>query len=188
MMNITNTLVANNDSTQLTQSMTKIDILRTDKIFAKSADLVKSLGADVVVDYRQEDFEKVLSGYDVVLNSLGKDTLEKSLKVLKPGGKLISISSPPDAAFAKEIGSNWFLQQVMRLPPECRSFGELRAFLGQSDAKGPGARLERWCAGNSLGWGLQFQNPYFLIFLTLVLVVFMGNLLGIFEINFDQVR
>lgn len=41
--------------------------------------------------------------------------------------------------------------------------------------------------GNSLGWGLQFQNPYFLIFLTLVLVVFMGNLLGIFEINFDQV-
>ncbi len=82
---------------------------------AANADLVKSLGADVVVDYRQEDFEKVLSGYDVVLNSLGKDTLEKSLKVLKPGGKLISISSPPDAAFAKEIGSNWFLQQVMRL-------------------------------------------------------------------------
>src|SRR5881392_4525016 len=48
-------------------------------------DLVKSLGADVVVDYTKEDFEKVLSGYDVVLNSLGKDTLEKSLKVLKPG-------------------------------------------------------------------------------------------------------
>jgi NADPH:quinone reductase-like Zn-dependent oxidoreductase len=82
---------------------------------AANADLVKSLGADVVIDYRQEDFEKVLSGYDVVLNSLGKDTLEKSLKVLKPGGKLISISAPPDAAFAKEIGLNWFLQQVMRL-------------------------------------------------------------------------
>src|SRR2546426_9900624 len=60
-------------------------------------------------------FEQVLSGYDVVLNSLGKDTLEKSLKVLKPGGKLISISGPPDAAFAKENGSNWFLQQAMRL-------------------------------------------------------------------------
>ena len=80
-----------------------------------NVDLVKSLGADVVIDYRQEDFEKVLSGYDVVLNSLGKDTLEKSLKVLKPGGKLISISGPPDAAFAKESGLNWFLQQVMRL-------------------------------------------------------------------------
>jgi NADPH:quinone reductase-like Zn-dependent oxidoreductase len=51
----------------------------------------------------------------VVLNSLGKDTLEKSLKILKPGGKLISISGPPDMAFAKESGLNWFLQQVMRL-------------------------------------------------------------------------
>src|SRR2546426_3901028 len=40
---------------------------------------------------------------------------EKSLKVLKPGGKLISISGPPDVAFAKENGSNWFLQQGMRL-------------------------------------------------------------------------
>ena len=80
-----------------------------------NVDLVKSLGADVVIDYKKEDFEKVLSGYDVVLNSLGKDTLEKSLKVLKPGGKLISISGPPDAAFAKESGLNWFLQQVMRL-------------------------------------------------------------------------
>jgi NADPH:quinone reductase-like Zn-dependent oxidoreductase len=78
-------------------------------------DLVKRLGADVVIDYKQDDFEKVLSGYDVVLNSLGKDTLEKSLKVLKPGGTLISISGPPDVAFAKENGSNWFLQQAMRL-------------------------------------------------------------------------
>ena len=80
-----------------------------------NVDLVKSLGADVVIDYQKEDFEKVLSGYDVVLNSLGTDTLEKSLKVLKSGGQLISISGPPDVAFAKENGSNWFLQQVFRL-------------------------------------------------------------------------
>jgi NADPH:quinone reductase-like Zn-dependent oxidoreductase len=80
-----------------------------------NVDLVKSLGADIVVDYKKDDFEKVLSGYDVVLNSLGKDTLEKSLQVLKPGGKLISISGPPDVAFAKESRLNWFLQQVMRL-------------------------------------------------------------------------
>jgi len=78
-------------------------------------ELVKSLGADVVVDYKKEDFAKVLSGYDIVLNSLDRETLEKSLVVLKPGGKLISISGPPDVAFAKEIGANWFLQQVMRL-------------------------------------------------------------------------
>lgn len=78
-------------------------------------DLVKSLGADVVVDYKRDDFEKVLQGYDVVLNSLGKDTLEKSLAVLKPGGKLISISGPPDPDFARKSGFGWPLRQVMRL-------------------------------------------------------------------------
>jgi NADPH:quinone reductase-like Zn-dependent oxidoreductase len=81
----------------------------------ENVDLVRGLGADVVVDYKKENFAKVLNGYDVVLNSLGKDTLEKSLQVLKPGGKLISISGPPDIAFAKDSGLNWFLQQVMCL-------------------------------------------------------------------------
>jgi NADPH:quinone reductase-like Zn-dependent oxidoreductase len=80
-----------------------------------NVDLVKGLGADVVIDYKKEDFSKLLDGYDVVLNSLGQDTLEKSLQVLEPGGKLISITGPPDRAFAIENGSNWFIQQVMRL-------------------------------------------------------------------------
>jgi NADPH:quinone reductase-like Zn-dependent oxidoreductase len=77
-------------------------------------ELVKSLGADVVVDYKKQDFEKVLSGYDVVLNSLDGDTLQKSLSVLKPGGRLISISGPPDPDFAREQGLNSLLQQVLR--------------------------------------------------------------------------
>ena len=80
-----------------------------------NVELVRSRGADVVIDYKRDDFEKILSDYDVVLNSLGKDTLEESLGVLKPGGKLISISGPPDVAFARENGLNWFLQQVVRL-------------------------------------------------------------------------
>ncbi|MGO4670254.1 NADP-dependent oxidoreductase [Bosea sp. 2RAB26] len=80
-----------------------------------NVELVRSLGADVVIDYKKEDFEKVLSGYDVVLNSLDSDTLQKSLNVLKPGGKLISISGPPDPEFAKEQGLNWVLRQVLRL-------------------------------------------------------------------------
>jgi NADPH:quinone reductase-like Zn-dependent oxidoreductase len=77
--------------------------------------LVKSLGADVVVDYKTQAFEKVLSGYDLVLNSLDGDTLLKSLDVLKPGGKLISISGPPDPAFARRQGLNWVLRQVIGL-------------------------------------------------------------------------
>jgi NADPH:quinone reductase-like Zn-dependent oxidoreductase len=77
--------------------------------------LVKSLGADVTIDYRKEDFSKTLCGYDVVLNTLGPDVLEESLKVLKPGGRLISISGPPDAAFARSIGANVIVRLLMRL-------------------------------------------------------------------------
>ena len=78
-------------------------------------DWVKRLGADVVIDYSKHDFEAILQDYDVVLNSLGGEVLEKSLRVLKPGGKLISISGPPDLDFAKDMGSSWIPRQVMRL-------------------------------------------------------------------------
>lgn len=82
---------------------------------AANAELVKSLGADLVIDYKREDFEALLSDYDLVLNSLGKDILDKSLGVLKPGGTLISVSGPPDADFARARGAGWLLRQVMRL-------------------------------------------------------------------------
>ena len=77
--------------------------------------LVKRLGADVVIDYKKDDFEKILSDYDVVLNSQDSKTLEKSLSVLKPGGKLISISGPPDPEFAEKINAPWFVKQVIRV-------------------------------------------------------------------------
>lgn len=92
-----------------------------------NVELVRSLGADVVIDYKKQNFEDVLSGYDVVLNSLDGDTLQKSLKVLKPGGKLISISGPPDRDFAREQRLNWFVQQVLRL----LSFGIRRKAKGR---------------------------------------------------------
>ena len=81
----------------------------------KNVALVKRLGADVVIDYKRQNFESVLSGYDLVLNSQDSKALDKSAHVLKPGGRLISISGPPDPAFAKVIRASWFLQQVMRL-------------------------------------------------------------------------
>ncbi|MEU1425106.1 NADP-dependent oxidoreductase [Kitasatospora sp. NPDC005751] len=77
------------------------------------ADLVKELGADIVVDYRKQDFASVLDDYDVVLDTLGGETLEKSLRVLKPGGTVISVAGPPDAAFARELGANAALRLVM---------------------------------------------------------------------------
>jgi NADPH:quinone reductase-like Zn-dependent oxidoreductase len=82
---------------------------------AQNAELVKSLGADVIIDYKSQDFETFLSGYDLVLHSQDAKTLEKSLRVLKTGGQLISISGPPDPAFAKDLGLNLFLKLVMYL-------------------------------------------------------------------------
>lgn len=81
-------------------------------------DLAEDLGADIVVDYRTQDFEEVLDGYDVVLDSLGGENLAKSLRVLKPGGMAISVAGPPDPAFARELGLN----PVFRLATTALSF------------------------------------------------------------------
>ncbi|WP_327360630.1 MULTISPECIES: NADP-dependent oxidoreductase [unclassified Streptomyces] len=78
-----------------------------------NVDLVKELGADVVIDYKKQAFETVVDGYDVVLDTLGGETLEKSLRVLKPGGKVISVAGPPDAAFARQLGANAILRLAM---------------------------------------------------------------------------
>lgn len=80
-----------------------------------NVDWVKSLGADIVIDYRKDNFDQLLHDYDVVLDTLGGKALEKSLRVLKPGGKVISISGPPDPDFAKEIGATWILRLAMRV-------------------------------------------------------------------------
>ncbi|NUT70894.1 NADP-dependent oxidoreductase [Pseudarthrobacter sp. C4D7] len=73
---------------------------------AANAEFVRSLGADVVIDYRDQDFEEILSGYDLVLDSVGGQNLEKSLRILKPGGLAVGIAGPPDPAFAREVGLN----------------------------------------------------------------------------------
>ena len=80
---------------------------------AKNIEMVKSLGADVVIDYMTQDFETVLSNYDLVLTSQDTLTLEKSLRVLKPGGLAISISGPPTPELAKALGLNPVLKFVM---------------------------------------------------------------------------
>jgi len=71
-----------------------------------NAEFVRDLGADVVIDYRRADFAQVLSGYDLVLDSVGGENLERSLRVLRPGGKAIGIAGPPDPGFARDRGVN----------------------------------------------------------------------------------
>ena len=53
----------------------------------------------------QQDFAQILSGYDLVVDSLGGENLLKSLTVLKPGGLAIGVTGPPDAGFAKQLGA-----------------------------------------------------------------------------------
>lgn len=78
-----------------------------------TVELVRELGADVVVDYTAQDFAEVLSGYDLVVDSLGGRNLEKSLTVLKPGGLAIGVAGPPDAGFAQQVGAPAILGVVM---------------------------------------------------------------------------
>jgi NADPH:quinone reductase-like Zn-dependent oxidoreductase len=80
----------------------------------RDAEKVRSLGADEIIDYNKADFSTLLSGFDVVLDSLGGDNLLKSLTVLKPGGLAISVVGPPDTTFAVQVGRP-FLQPVMAL-------------------------------------------------------------------------
>lgn len=84
-------------------------------VSAGNKDFVRDLGADVVIDYRTEDFTEILSDYDLVLDSLGGENLERSLKVLKKGGKAIGIAGPPDAGFARQLGGNPVLLGLMTL-------------------------------------------------------------------------
>ncbi|MGO4417904.1 NADP-dependent oxidoreductase [Streptomyces sp. MCAF7] len=78
-------------------------------------ELVRSLGADIVVDYTKEDFSSVLSGYDLVVDGLGGENLMKSLTVLAPGGLALGVAGPPDAGFARQLGAPRVFELVLSL-------------------------------------------------------------------------
>ena len=78
-------------------------------------DLVERLGADEVIDYKKQEFENILQGYDVVLGTTMGDGVEKSLQILKPQGRVVSLVGPPDAAFARARGMNFLMKFVFGL-------------------------------------------------------------------------
>ncbi len=83
---------------------------------SKNMELVKNLWADLVIDYTTQDFETMIEDYDLVLHS-NKDTkiLEKSLRVLSPGGQLISLVGPPTPEFAWALHLPWYLKFIISL-------------------------------------------------------------------------
>ncbi|AZZ42150.1 NADPH:quinone oxidoreductase [Acidipropionibacterium jensenii] len=99
-----------------------------------NADFVRGLGADVVVDYRNQDFVRELSGYDFVLDSLGGENLTRSFKVLRRGGVAVGISGPPTPAFARAAGLNPVLRLAistlsLRTRVQARRLGVCYEFL-----------------------------------------------------------
>lgn len=76
---------------------------------------VRALGADEVVDYKKQNFEEVLQGYDTVLGTVRGDALEKALRILKPKSKVVSLIGPPDGAFASQRGMNLLMKIIFRL-------------------------------------------------------------------------
>lgn len=82
----------------------------------KNFDLVKSLGADLVIDYKTQEFSKILIDYDLVIHSnRDKKVYEQALTVLKKGGSLISLIGPPTPEFATQIGLAWYLKLITKL-------------------------------------------------------------------------
>lgn len=78
-------------------------------------DWVRSLGADEIIDYKQHDFAQILRDYDAVLATVKGDNVEKSIGILRPGGKIVSIVGPLDSGFARAKGLNVVLRWVFGL-------------------------------------------------------------------------
>lgn len=81
----------------------------------RDAEWLRELGADQVIDYRNEDFTTELTGYDFVLDHLGAESVLRSLTVLRPGGKVVGIAGPPTPELAHELGLSGFVAWVLGL-------------------------------------------------------------------------
>jgi NADPH:quinone reductase-like Zn-dependent oxidoreductase len=82
---------------------------------SSDVDYVRSLGAQLVIDYHVERFDEVVSGIDVVLDTVGGDTRERSFRVLKQGGMLVSVvskPSPKEMALRHDVKAVFFYVEV----------------------------------------------------------------------------
>lgn len=80
-----------------------------------NVEFVRSLGADHVIDYKKQEFEDVLHDYDAILGTVRGDGLEKAVRIVKPGSRVVSLVGPPDAAFAQARGMNFFMKFIFGL-------------------------------------------------------------------------
>ncbi|MCB0177766.1 MAG: NADP-dependent oxidoreductase [Anaerolineae bacterium] len=103
-----------------------------------NVDFVRSLGAEIVIDYTTTPFEEVIADVDLVLDTIGGETLQRSMAVVKHGGTLVSLLEKPSFQLAQARGiravknavtpTNDDLQRIARLIDE----GQVKAVVGQT--------------------------------------------------------
>jgi alcohol dehydrogenase len=81
----------------------------------KNLELVKSLGADHAINYQDEDFEKRVNNLDVVFDTLGGDSLDRSFAITRPNGWVVSIAGSPDYRNAEEMGLDMLRSLLLRV-------------------------------------------------------------------------
>jgi NADPH:quinone reductase-like Zn-dependent oxidoreductase len=98
----------------------------------KNADLVKELGADLVIDYTTQKFEDELSDYDLVIDTIGGETLARSFEVLKKGGTMVSVKSQDNDNLAEKYGVHfeWFF-----MSPDGKMLAELAKLISDGTVK-----------------------------------------------------
>lgn len=95
-------------------------------------EFVKSLGADTVIDYKKEKFEEVVKDADVIFDTVGGDTQERSFQVLKKGGFLVSTVMPPSPDKAKEFGVQ---AAMVNTPPNAERLSEASGLIESGKLK-----------------------------------------------------
>lgn len=104
----------------------------------KNEEFLKSLGADKVINYQEEDFSEILNEFDIVLDSMGGEVQSKSYQVLKQNGKLVSIVQPPSEEEAKqfhvEAGFLWLEPSGKQLQNLADLYvsGQLKPIIGET--------------------------------------------------------
>ncbi len=98
----------------------------------RNQDLLKQLGADVAVDYTKQKFEVVAKDVDVVLDSVGEDTLARSYSVVKKGGVIVSIVGRPDRA---ELEKHGIRGAFISVEPNADELGEIDELIDKKKIK-----------------------------------------------------
>lgn len=98
----------------------------------KNADLVKELGADLVIDYTTQTFEDELSDYDLVVDTIGGETLARSFEVLKKDGTMVSVKNQDNDNLAEKYGVRfeWFF-----MSPDGKMLAELAKLISEDTVK-----------------------------------------------------